>query len=138
MKKTIEIIMKWWAKISSIILIFWMIQLIYLGSQVIIGTGNLPNWPTPILTPILWVLTTLFSVGSIVIFYGPIFYYGWVKNPQNEEIRSWAKLLTIMFPVLAFIGFISPWGLDFPKDILFILPAFALIGPLYYFVWRKK
>ena len=122
--------MKVWAKISSLFVIFFLIQGIYYSIRILIITIG-SSMRTP------WFMYLLPFTGiSMIIFYFPLFYYGWVKKPKNREMKYWAKILTIIFPLLAIIGFISPWGLDFPKDILFILPIFALIVPLYYYAWR--
>ena len=127
-------IMKLWTKISSFGLIIYSIYLIYTGIKISLISLN-PLWPTPILTPLLQILSVIFSIGSMVVFYGPLFYYGWVKKPKNEIIKYWSRGLTIIFPLFAIMGFISPWGLGFPKDIFLILPIFALIVPLYYYSW---
>ena len=124
-----------WAKISSIFIILLMIYLIYLASKIIILTGGMSGWPTPILTPVLWVLATLSSIGSIIIFYGPLFYFAWVKNPKSNQVKLWAKGLTIIFPVFFVLGLISPWGLEL-SEISFLIPVFLAIVPLYYYAWK--
>jgi len=128
-------IMNVWAKISSIVIIFWMIQLIYLASKIIISAGSISSWPTPILTPVLWVLVILSSIGSMIIFYGPLFYFAWVKNPESNQVKLWAKGLTIIFPVFFVFGLISPWGLGL-SDISFLIPVFLAIVPIYYYAWK--
>lgn len=123
--------MNLWIKISSLIIVGFLILGIYYTLKIMFLPIGTPFWI--VLLPFTWIF--------MIIFYSPVFYYGWVKKPKNKEIKNgmkfWAKALTVIFPVFTLIGFISPWGLDFPKDILFILPAFAIIGPLYYYAWKK-
>ena len=129
--------MSLWAKLSSIAIMLFGIYGLYLGVSFLVLYISNSQFIT-LKTTIFFILSVILTIFFMLIFYSPLFYYGWVKKPKNEGMKSFAKILTIIFPVLAIVGFISPWGLDFPKDALVILPAFALIGPLYYYAWRKK
>ena len=123
-----------WAKISSISIMLAVIYVIYLGISFIELSTD--SQFISLGTTTFFALSILSSVVFMLIFYSPLFYFGWIKRPKNEIMKMWAKVLTIIFPVLAVISFISPWGLEFPKNILSIIPAFLLIIPLYYYAWR--
>ena len=118
-----------WAKISSLVIIYFLIFGIYYTIKILFLSMRTPFWV--IFLPFTWLL--------MIGFYSPLFYYGWVKKPKNKEIKVWMKFwargLTIIFPILAVISFIGPWGLEL-TDIPSIIPMFLVIVPLYYYGWR--
>ncbi len=127
-------IMRIWTKISSFaIIIFFIYGVVYSYTIYI----NL------LVSPIQTGMTSLLfyviieNILSIFIFAPPLFYFGWIKKPKNELMKIWAKLLTFLLPLLIAIGFISPLGLDFPKDLFGIIPSIIVLAPLYYYAWKK-
>tara|TARA_Y100000310_G_C20088113_1_gene536967 strand:- start:56 stop:490 length:435 start_codon:yes stop_codon:yes gene_type:complete len=143
-----EKIMKWWAKITSLIIIFGVFysihlafsfvelynesQELYLESQSL-GIGSINA--ISLNSTIFFVLTIVFTVIFGLIFYSPFFYYGWVKNPNNKSIKSFTKFMTILYSVAVIFG--SIFSINKFSDILLIPIALILIGPLYYYAWKK-
>ncbi len=124
----IETIMKWWAMITSLVIVGGFIYGIYLTIQIFLLPGVTP-W---------WIYIIPLSMISGLLFYSPFFYYGWVKKPNNQSMKLFTKGVTIVYVLGVLFGSISSYGLDFPKDFIFIIPTFILLTPLFYFGWRKS
>ena len=132
-----ERIMNILTKITSIIIILLAIYGIHLGiSFVELYLDSSPVIQDALLnTTIYFVLSIIFSVFFMLVFYSPFIYYGWVKNPSNQDMKSFTKLMTIGYTIC--VVFVSPIfnGIDFlyiPGTLL----ALILIIPLYYYAWR--
>ncbi len=124
-KGKIEIIMKWWAKIISLIVVYFLISWIYTTIKIFFIPGVTPFWVYSM--PFWWI--------SAFIFYSPFFYYGWVKKPNDEHMKYFTKFMTVLYTIA--VVFISPIFNGF-SDIYLTIPVLALITPLYYYAWRKK
>jgi hypothetical protein len=143
-----EKIMKLWAKITSLVVIFGVFYSIhlafsfvelynksqetYLESQAI-GLNSITA--ISLNSTILFILTIVLNVVFGLIFYSPFFYYGWVKKPNNKNIKSFTKFMTVLYSVAVIFG--SIFSISKFSDILLIPIALILIGPLYYYAWKK-
>lgn len=116
--------MYWWAKLTSLVIMGYLIHTIYIIVEFFL---------LPIKKP-WWIYTLPYWLFSGLVFYSPFFYYGWVKTPKSKEMKYFTKFMTIAFSIC--VVFISPIynGLS---DYYMTIPALALIIPLYYFAWRK-
>ena len=127
---TTEIIMKIWAKISSLLASGIIVYGIYATIQVF----TLPI--TGLSTQMKFMISLLpYFVILSAIFYSPLFYYGWVKNPNSKKWRWYAKVIAITYTISVLIGFISNFEIWNPPLIPIVL---ALIAPLYYYGWKKQ
>ena len=124
--------MKLWAKITSLVLIFGVFYLIHLGFSFV--ELYLDSQFITLNSTILFVLAVAFSVISGLIFYSPFFYYGWVKNPNNKNMKAFTKFMTILYSISIVFG--SIFSISKFSDILLIPIALVLIAPLYYYAWR--
>ena len=125
--------MRFWAKLSTFGVVYFFISVIWTGI-VLLATqrqalyGGLDT---------MLAFTTFSGVLGIVTWGIPIFYYGWIKNLDNEGMKLWSKIATILLLGYAFFGFINPYGLK-SSDTLSILPTLIVMVPLFYFAWRRK
>lgn len=150
--KITETIMKFWAKISSLVNVGGAIYGIYLSFSFMglyfdsqemfykfLALGEYMPKTMSLGITIFWVFYGLVSVIFGLIFYSPFFYYGWVKNPDNDDMKFYAQLVSIIMVVCFILGLISAWGLDYTsKDFWYINLYILWLVPLYYFAWRKK
>jgi len=121
--------MKLWAKISSLLALGIIIYGLYITIQLFtLPTGDLS-------TQMKFMITLLpYFVILLAIFYSPLFYYGWVKNPNSKNWKWYAKVIAITYTISVLVGFIS----DFEVWATPLIPiVLALIVPLYYYGWRK-
>ncbi len=139
--------MYWWAKITSLVIIFGIFYSIHLGfsivklyfeSQTIFHKGLAVG----LIIPTMSLGDTLFSIFGLIfntilglLFYSPFFYYGWVKTPKSRDIKYFTQIITIIFSMLV-IGS-SLFYIEYFSDVLDVFIILALITPLYYFAWRK-
>lgn len=128
-----EKIMKLWAKITSLIIIFGVFYSIHLAFSFV--ELYMDSQFITLNSTIFFILAIVFSVVSGLIFYSPFFYYGWVKNPNNKDIKSFTKFMTILYSVAVIFG--SLFSINNFSDLLLIPVALVLIGPLYYYAWKK-
>lgn len=128
-----EKIMKWWAKITSLVIIFGVFYSIHLGFSFV--ELYMDSQFITLNSTIMFVLAIVFTVIFGLIFYSPFFYYGWVKNPNNKDMKSLTKFMTILYSVSVVFG--SIFSISKFSDILLIPIALILIAPLYYYAWRK-
>ena len=127
-----EKIMRVWAKISSLGIVLFAIYGIIFGIYL---TNKLLSFPITYSMGTLLLFVVFINLLYVAIFSPPLFYFGWVKKPKNKEMKLWAKVLTILLPILLVLGFISPWGLEL-TDIPSTIPSILIIVPLYYYGWR--
>ncbi len=131
-----------WAKISS-----WGILLIYLLS--FLYSFYLYNTQT--IHKILYMadpsLRIIPALILLVILCPPLFYFAWDKKKKSEEMKIWAKVITILYPiyfiltgVIIFPALYSILSLAkislFPSIIPDLIILISVI-PLYYYGWRK-
>ncbi|MBR9704849.1 hypothetical protein GOV12_05535 [Candidatus Pacearchaeota archaeon] len=128
-----EKIMKWWAKITSLVIIFGVFYIIYISFSFV--ELYIDNQAISINEIILFVLAMNFIIIFGLIFYSPFFYYGWIKNSSNKYMKSYTKLMTIFYSVS--VVFSSIFSISKLSDILIIPIALVIITPLYYYAWRK-
>lgn len=122
-----EKIMKLWAKISSLLTLGILIYGLYVTFQLF----ALPADVSAQMKVTIALMPYILLLG--VLYYSPLFYYGWVKNPKSITWKWAAKVVAITYTISILVGLISVF------DILTIsLTPFVLapIVPLYYYGWR--
>ncbi len=122
-----------WVKFSSIAIIGFFIYGVIDALSVAI---KLLSFSYSGLAQIL-LFTILQNILAILIFTPPIFYYAWIKRPESQPMKLWTRGVTIVFIGFVIWGFVSSKGLDFPRDIVTILPTFVVIIPQYYYAWGR-
>lgn len=121
-------LMKNWAKISSLLALGIIIYGLYVTIQIF--TLPMGGFSTQMKFEIA--LLPYFVILS-AIFYSPLFYYGWVKNPNSKNWKGYAKIIAITYTSCILIGFI----MTFEVWLIPIIPIVLLpIVPLYYYGWR--
>lgn len=125
-KTTIETIMNWWAKLTSIAIIGLFLYSIYLIIQIFLLPGSVP-W---------WIYILPFYLLFALIYYYPFFYYGWSKRTDSHTMKTYTKILAIFYNVIALITVVI--SVKTFEDILIIIPPTLLMIPLIYYGWRKK
>jgi len=120
--------MKIWAKVSSLLATGIIIYGLYVAIQLFtLSTRDLSTQMKFIisLSPYIVILSA--------IFYSPLFYYGWVKNPNSKNWRLYTKVIAITYTISVLISFIRTFEV---WDIPLIPIVLALIAPLYYYGWK--
>ena len=134
-RSDLERVMKWWAKISSLGIIAFLIYGVLFGIYVIIRTSNLIPLGGFSLVSILF-LVLVANLIAVIIFGTPLFYFAWVKKPTNNTMKIWAKVSSILLILFLIGGFVSPTGFE-NIDIPYIFPSLIILVPIFYFAWRK-
>ncbi len=113
MKNITETIMNIWAKISSVIMIFFLTPLIILIIPVFIEDYSKG-------------MNALLVTIIIILFYAPLFYYAWFRKPDNKKMKILAKIITI-FSIVGIFVVKTPTNLI--EMVIFVTPVF-------YYAWR--
>jgi hypothetical protein len=148
-----ETIMNIWAKISSLVIFGFVIYAIYmmfsfiglyLDSQEIfhkfLALGEYVPKTMSLGSTIFYILALLFTIVFGLAFYSPFIYYAWVKKPNDEGMKKYAKIISVIFVVTFIIGLVTAFGgaSITDKDLGFIALYILFLVPLFYYAWRKK
>ena len=146
-----EKVMYWWAKISSFIVFYFIFYVIYMTFEITKTYLNLQETRLQ-LASLGSYSANLFSFGDLItllfvtgistifglIFYSPLLYYGWVKHPNNKNMKGMAKVISIFWIGIVIYStylFIVAESIKF-TDILGFSGILAFAVPMYYFGWR--
>jgi len=142
--------MKWWAKITSLVIVFLMFYMIYQGFRFVGLYGDTQETRLKLASlgsymPNIFsfgnLTFTLLSIGFTIVFWGwffsPFFYYGWVKNSNNESWKLYTKIISVIYIIWILGGSIFN-GVGLLNNLMFIPIVLAIFTPLYYFAWRRK
>lgn len=152
MKIGTEKIMYWWAKISSLVVVYFLLYAIYAAFFIIkayfdiqetrLEAAYLGSYMPNVLSfgdLMILLLGLGFSIIFGLYFYSPFLYYGWFKNPKNKHINTIAKIVSVIwsgFMIFSIFLFIRSDVIKF-TDIMAFLGLLIFAIPLYYFAWRK-
>jgi len=150
--KIIETIMNIWIKISSLVVMSFAVFMIYLAFQFVglyfdsqetfykfLALGEYMPKTMSLSSTIISVFACLFSVVFGLAFYSPFLYYAWAKKPYIEDMKIYAKIISVILAVCLFLGMISAWGLEYTgRDFWFVNLLILFLIPLYYYAWRKE
>ncbi len=147
-KNHLEKIMYWWAKLWSLVVIYFIFYAIYVGffgirtyldiQETRLEAASLGSYMPNFLSFGDLIISLFGIVLSIIFglyFYSPFFYYGWVKHSNNRWMRSFTKDVTIFLPIVILIGSIT--HISKFSDVLPILAMIFSMIPLYYYAWGK-
>jgi hypothetical protein len=147
-----EKIMYWWAKISSLVVAYFVIYAIYVAffgiktylniQETRLEAASLGSYMPNFLSfgdLMIMLLGLGFSIIFGLYFYSPFLYYGWVKNPKNKHINTIAKIVSVIWSGILIYGIFLFIGSSVIKltDTLAFLGMIIFAIPLYYFAWRK-
>ena len=120
--------MKMWAKVSSIfVTLIWVILLIG-------GIYDLFFSELSIKFSFIYSILIVVLILSIV-FYTPLFYYGFNKKTKSKTYKNWARVSTSLFILILVLQTIL-LGINLPFLIMGFLNIMLLI-PLGYYAWKK-
>jgi len=152
MKTNIEKIMYWWAKLSSLVVAYFVLYAIYVTffgiktyldiQETRLEAASLGLYMPNVLSfgdLMIMLLGLGFSIIFGLYFYSPFLYYGWVKDSKSKHINTIAKIVSVIWSGILIYGiflFISSNAIK-PTDIIAFLGMLIFAIPLYYFAWRK-
>ena len=148
----IETIMNIWIKICSLVVVGFVFYSIYLAFSFIglyfdsqetfyrfLALGEYMPKTMSLGSTIFLVFSCLFSTIFGLYFYFPFLYYAWAKKPYIEDMKIYAKIISVILAVCLFLGMISAWGLEYTgRDFWFVNLLILFLIPLYYYAWRKE
>lgn len=150
--------MKWWAKLSSIIVVSYLFYGIYMAFLSIKLYFTMQETRLEAASLGLYIpnslsfgnlIITLLGIGFGIIFVlylsSPFWYYGWVKYPKNKHINiiinMIAKITSIIWSgILIFSIFLFIFSTSIKstsEDILWLIGILVFMIPIYYFAWRR-
>lgn len=144
MDKLIQKAMTWWARVTSLLVVYFVLWSLYLAFKFIplyfesealynvgISSYRIISLGSATLSIVGLIVNSIFAVWLMF----PFFYYGWFKITDNKNAKTSTKIIAI---------FMSLWIVLVPifegvtvAGFLKIFIGFLVVIPLYYFGWVK-